>query len=85
MGFSGLEYWSGLPSPPPGDILDPGIKLLSSAAPALQADSLPLSQQGSPGFVISSSEFHSIEIKGDKNNISHTTVPGTRRLPVLLF
>ena len=37
MGFSGQEYWSGLPGPPPGDLPDPGIKAGSSA---LQADSL---------------------------------------------
>ena len=48
MGFFRQEYWSGLPCPPPGDLLDPGIKPLASAAPALQADSLPLSHWGSP-------------------------------------
>ena len=37
MGFSGQEYWSGLPFPSPGDLPNPGIKLRS---PALQADSL---------------------------------------------
>ena len=26
MGFSRQEYWSGFPSPPPGDLPDPGIK-----------------------------------------------------------
>ena len=26
MGFSRQEYWSGLPSPPPGDLPDPGIE-----------------------------------------------------------
>ena len=26
MGFSRQEYWSGLPFPPPGDLLNPGIK-----------------------------------------------------------
>ena len=26
MGFPRQEYWSGLPFPPPGDLLDPGIK-----------------------------------------------------------
>ena len=26
MRFSGQEYWSGLPCPPPGDLPDPGIK-----------------------------------------------------------
>ena len=29
MGFSRQEYWSGLLCPPPGDLLDPGIKLAS--------------------------------------------------------
>ena len=37
MEFSRQEYWSGLPVPAPGDLLDPGIK---SGSPALQADSL---------------------------------------------
>ena len=35
MGFSRQEYWSGLPFPPPGDIPDPGIKLLSLMSPTL--------------------------------------------------
>ena len=43
MGFSKQEYWSGLPCPSPGDLPDPGIEPESSAAPALQADSLLLS------------------------------------------
>ena len=38
MGFSRQEYWSGLPFPPPGDLLTPGTEPRS---PALQADSLP--------------------------------------------
>ena len=29
MGFSRQEYWSALPCPPPGDLPDPGIKLVS--------------------------------------------------------
>ena len=45
MGFLRQEYWSGLPSPPPRDLLNPGIKPRS---PAWQADSLPLSHLGSP-------------------------------------
>ena len=40
MRFSRQEYWSGLPCCPPGDLPDPGMK---PVAPALQADSLPLS------------------------------------------
>ena len=34
MGLSRLEYWSGLPFPPPGDLIKP-------TSPALQVDSLP--------------------------------------------
>ena len=35
MGFSGQEYWSGLPCPPPRDLPDPGIKPTSLKAYAL--------------------------------------------------
>ena len=35
MGFSRQEYWSGLLLPLPGDIPDPGIKTVSSLAPAI--------------------------------------------------
>ena len=44
MAFSRQEYWSALPGPPPRDLSNPGIEPTS---PALQADSLPLSQWGS--------------------------------------
>ena len=47
MEFSKQEYWSlflvCMPCPLPGDCPHPGIKSTSSAAPALQADFLPLS------------------------------------------
>ena len=42
MEFSSEEHWSGLPFPSLGDLPDPGIKLASPVAPALQGDSLPL-------------------------------------------
>ena len=35
MGFSRQEYWSRLPCPPPGDLLDPGIKPWLLTSPAL--------------------------------------------------
>ena len=35
MGFSRQEYWSGLPCPPPGDLLDPGIEPRSLESPTL--------------------------------------------------
>ena len=46
MGFSRQEYWSRLPFAPPGDLPDPGIKLVTHAPPALQADSLPTEPPG---------------------------------------
>ena len=39
MRFSRQEYWSGLPFPPPGDLLEPGIETASPMGLALQADS----------------------------------------------
>ena len=52
MGFSRQKYWSGLPFPSPGNLLDPGIE---PESPALQVDSLPtelwrklLSYEGMP-------------------------------------
>ena len=45
MGFSRQEYWSGLPFPSPGDLLDPGIEPRS---PALQADTLASEPPGKP-------------------------------------
>ena len=47
--FSRQEYWIGLPCPAPGDFLQPRLEPASPVSPALQADSLPLSHQGSPG------------------------------------
>ena len=41
MGFSRQEYWSEYPCPPPEDLPNPGIELLSPASPVLQADYLP--------------------------------------------
>ena len=35
VGLSRQEYWSGLPCPLPGDLLDPRIKPMSLMSPAL--------------------------------------------------
>ena len=43
LGFSRQEYWSGVPLPSPGDLLDPGIE---HESPSLQADSLLLPHLG---------------------------------------
>ena len=47
MEFSRPEYWSGQPSPSPGDLPNPGIEL---GSPALQADSLPTELPGAYGL-----------------------------------
>ena len=54
VGFSRLEYWSGLPCPLSGDLLDMGIFWTQGSNPCLlrllhwQVDSLPLSNLGNP-------------------------------------
>ena len=45
MGFSRQGYWSGLPFPSPGDLLDSGIEPRS---PALQVDSVSTELWGKP-------------------------------------
>ena len=54
MGFPRQEHWSGLPPPSAGDLPNPGIKPTS---PALKADSLLLSHQGSPNKFRSKSHY----------------------------
>ena len=48
MEFSRQEYWSRLPCPSPGDLLDPGMEPTSPACPALQVAFLPLSHWEGP-------------------------------------
>ena len=45
MGFSRQEYWSRLPFPSSGDLLDPGIE---PGSPAFQADALTAEPPGKP-------------------------------------
>ena len=52
VGFSRPEYWSGCHALLQGIFPDPGIELESPVAPALQADSLPLSHRGSPPYAL---------------------------------
>ena len=48
--FPRQEYCSGLPSPPPGDLPDPGIEPASSSA--LQVEPLPTEPPGKPHMVV---------------------------------
>ena len=53
MGFSGQEYWSGLPFPSPGELPNPRIE---PGSPVLQADSLPTELQGKPEVLMALKE-----------------------------
>ena len=48
VGLSRQKYWGALLCPPTGELPDPGIEPMSSAAPALQVDSSLLSHLGNP-------------------------------------
>ena len=50
-GFYRQKYWSGLLCPLPGVLPNPGIKPISPASPALQADSLPSEPSGKPNLL----------------------------------
>ena len=57
MGFSRQEYWSGLPFPYPGDLLDPGIE---SVLPALTGGFLSSKSPGKP--VLLSTTYHNTNL-----------------------
>ena len=48
MGFSRLEYWSGLPFPPPGDLPNPGIEPTCPVSPALAGGFFTIEPLGKP-------------------------------------
>ena len=64
MGFSGQEYWSGLPFPSPGDLPDPGIE---PGSPTLQADSLPSEPPGKPQIYFSKRVIIQTQCNHNKN------------------
>ena len=51
MGFFRQEDWSGLSSPPTGNLPNPGIETVSPAPPALQAVSFPTEPPGKPCYL----------------------------------
>ena len=57
--------WVAMPSP--GDLPDPGIKPETPAAPALQADSLLLSHQGSPNTIYQRAKVTFVSQRDEKD------------------
>ena len=79
MGFSRQEYWSGLPSPSPGGLPDPGLE---PGSLALRADSLPTEPPGNFHDKLSlsvSSVAQSCPTLCDSVNHSMPRVPYTAR------
>ena len=70
-GIPRQEYWSGLPFPTPEDLPNPGIKPASPTAPALQANSLPLSHLGLALYII-------ISFKQSKISNKHKLLKNTK-------
>ena len=56
MDFSRQDYWSGLPSPSPGDLHNPGIELASLAFPALAGKFFTMVPLGKPHIEISQNQ-----------------------------
>ena len=50
MGFSRQEHWSGLPSPPSGDLPTPGVKPTSPVSPALAGASCTAHLHPNPNY-----------------------------------
>ena len=52
MGLFRLEYWSGVPFPPPGDLCDPGLEPVTPVAPELAGGFFTAEPLGIPMSII---------------------------------
>ena len=77
VGFSIQEYWNGLPCPLLGDLPDPGIEPVT---PALQADSLLLSHQGSPNLTNRAAHKMEMDIGFAAKLLLNMQVPMTKSI-----
>ena len=74
MGVSGQEYWGGLPCPPPGDLPNSGIELVSLMSPAVGSGSLPLASPGKPQtYTVRCVNYISIKLGRKKTLINGET------------
>ena len=69
MRFSRQEYWSGLPFPHWGDLLDPGIELTSLTSPALAGGFFTSELPAKPHYMgRESTEFNNIHCNWRKSS-----------------
>ena len=74
MGFSRYEYWSGLPFPPPGDLLNPGIEPTFLTSPSLAG-----------GFFTTTTTWEALSYIRSLNNLEFIFVYVWRNVPTCCF
>ena len=80
MGFSGQEYWSGLPCLPPGNLPDPGIELTSLTSPSMAPSGKPHGTDAVHTRLILSWRLQfSEEEKQQRNDDLQYTVTGVKK------
>ena len=79
VGVCRQEYWSGLPCPPPGDLPNPGIELLSLMSPALTGGFFTI------GFTWESEEDRKRRLSRDPLLVLPSIFPSIRVFPVNQF
>ena len=75
MGFSRQEHRSGLPCPPPGDLLDPGIEPVSLKSPALAGRFFSPSATWEAQDKSTTPQSHILEQNKNYLEISHIAAP----------
>ena len=70
MGFFKQEYWNGLSFPLPGDLPDPGIKLVSPASPELEGRFFITEPPGKPIYSKYLARLIHLEIENNLVNFS---------------
>ena len=85
MGFAKQEYWSGLPCPPPGDLLNPGTEAASPVSPALAGGffttNATCEASESPTYELKELKVPSAQFQGCRTEISHLPHRACCRLP----
>ena len=74
MGFSMYEYWSGLPFPPPGDLLNPGVEPRLLTSPSLAG-----------GFFTTTITWEALSYIRSLNNLEFIFVYVWRNVPTCCF